>query len=112
MEEKWNSTKVIEAINVFAGAIKGKASVKTCITPAENILPGITSYFRSVGGGDLLEGVKITKLRAYGVLDMREMFWNMDARTDDYRALEIIQKTIKPKLDEIYNDYSNYISPI
>jgi hypothetical protein len=86
--------------------------VGLCVAPAERILPGITSYMKNIGNGNLLEGVKTVKMRAYGVLDMRELFWNKGVPTDDYKVLDEIQKETLPKLQELIDEYHSYINPI
>jgi hypothetical protein len=111
-EEKWETTKLREVINLFVGAIKGQEQVTPLIQPAEEMLPGITSYMKSIGNSSLLEGVKAVKIRTYGVLDLREIFWNKGVPTDDYKTLDEIQKETLPKLQELIDEYHSYINPI
>jgi hypothetical protein len=106
-EEKWETTKLREVINLFVGAIKGQEQVTPLIQPAEEMLPGITSYMKSIGNSSLLEGVKAVKIRTYGVLDLREIFWNKGVPTDDYKTLDEIHKetytyTDKRLIDEYH----------
>jgi hypothetical protein len=111
-EEKWETTKLREVINLFAGAIKGQEQVTPLIQPAEEMLPGITSYMKSIGNSSLLEGVKAVKIRTYGVLDLREIFWNKGVPTDDYKTLHEIHKETTPILKEIVDEYHLHINPI